>query len=162
MILAARGIFPLQCSRGVCSQVSSLISRSRGEQNRDQSRSVAVLHTVNTSLHLNSLLVAVWLTSRTLLIPPYVYQSQISVALVLLWTQHTWRVCWVSFHVILCREAGPGNRIKCIMLHYKVISELKSKAKAEAAFRWEKNAESEVDSFHPEGGSLMPKELTPQ
>lgn len=66
LILAVRGIFPLQCSRGVCSQVSSLIIRSRGEQNRDQSRSVAVLDPVNTSLHLNRLLVAVWLTDRTL------------------------------------------------------------------------------------------------
>lgn len=73
LILAARGTFLQPCSRGVCSQVSSLISRSREEQNRDQSRSVPVLQTVNTSLHLNSLLVAVWLRSRTLLlIPPYV------------------------------------------------------------------------------------------
>lgn len=60
LVLTAEGIFPLQCSRGVCSQLSPVISRSRGEQNQDQSRSVAVLHTLNTSLHLNSLLVAVF------------------------------------------------------------------------------------------------------
>lgn len=75
-ILAARGTFPQQCSRGFDSPVSSLISRSREGQKLQKDQ---FLCSCVPRLHLNSLLVAVWLMSRTLLlIPPHVQQSQLS------------------------------------------------------------------------------------
>lgn len=47
LILAARGTFPQQCSTGFCSRVSYIISRSREEQNPDQSRAVPALDTLH-------------------------------------------------------------------------------------------------------------------
>lgn len=66
---------------------------------------------------------------------------------------------FAGFH-IQRKKTGPNHRIKCFMLHYKVIFYFKNKSRS--CIQEEKNAESEDDSFYPEGGSLTPKLLTPQ